>query len=153
MTIYYYTTYVCYTNYANFLFEFFYMQLFLMMTYAILYPWRMLPDLVLLLHRQSNPLWRWAGSILISWHTSVHVWTYRVSNWFYYVYYMYYCYYLHGISIGFLSLLYIYCWLTSYHYTLGLAVSTDSKGCVDLCSIPHTGIVMPKKIFDDDFCC
>ena len=27
-----------------------------MMTYAILYPWRMLPDLVRLLHRQSNPL-------------------------------------------------------------------------------------------------
>jgi hypothetical protein len=34
------------------------MQLFLMMSYVILYPWRMpvLPDLVPLLHRQSNLL-------------------------------------------------------------------------------------------------
>ena len=46
----------------------------------------------------------------------------------------------------------VYCWLTSYHCTLGLEVSTYSKGCVDLCSIPHTGIVMPKKIFNNDFC-
>ena len=63
----------------------------------------------------------------------------------YYMYYMYYCCYLYCISIGLVSWLYVYCWLTWSQWNLGLAVSADSKGHVDLCSIPHTVIIMPKK--------
>ena len=70
----------------------------------------------------------------------------------YYMYYMYYCCYLYCISIGLVSWLYVYCWLTWSQWNLGLAVSADSKGRVDLCSIPHTGIIMPKNLWWWFFC-
>ena len=110
-----------------------------MMNSLILLIWMILPDLEHLQHRR-----RWAGSIILVWHTCVHVWTYSVPNCLLYV--LYVLVLLSLLHLNRFSLMVI-CILLAYMISMKSWPSGqhDSKGHVDLCSIPHTVIIMPKK--------